>query len=194
VTSNPAWAAVLASAAALFAATRARADDPPTFADRGDAAIDDDDRAMGFLFNPFRAALGVFGLEGDFVVSPRLAAAVDVAAVRRNHATDVALTLGFLVFPLRGAFHGLYLEPRTLYVRPYEEPVSTIDWKKDAAAFGGTAGWQWTWDYGFSVRAGAGAQYYVGAAVSSSGAARAAVALGSDRVELIVDASLGWVF
>jgi hypothetical protein len=193
VTSVPARAAALA-AALFFASPCASADDPPTFADRGDAAVDDDDRTMSFLFNPLRAALGVFGVEGDFVLSPRLAAAVDLAGVRRSHATDVTLTLGFLVFPLRGAFHGLYLEPRTLYVRPYEEAVSTIDWKKDAVAFGGTAGWQWTWDYGFSVRAGAGAQYYVGAAASSSGAPRASVPLGSDRVELIVDASLGWVF
>jgi hypothetical protein len=195
VTSIGARAAFFAGCGALSLVARgARADDPPTFADRGDAAVDDDDRAIGFLLNPFRAALGVFGLEGDFVLAPRLAVAVDIAAVHRDHATDVALTVGVLFFPVRGAFHGMYLEPRTLYVRPYEEPVSTVDWRKDAVAFGGAAGWQWTWDYGLSVRLGAGTQYYLGAAVSSSGALRAAVALGSDRVELIVDASLGWVF
>jgi hypothetical protein len=187
-------AALAACGALLLDGRIAHADEPPTFADRGEASVDEDDRTLGFLVNPFRTALGVFGMEGDFVFAPRFAAAVDVAAVRRSGATDITLAAGLLYFPLRGAFHGLYVEPRVLYVRPFDEPVSRVDGKSDAVAFGGTGGWQWTWEYGLSVRLGAGAQYYVGAEASSSGAPRAAIALGSDRVELVVDASLGWVF
>ena len=187
-------AALLAGVLLVLRASLASADEPPTFADRGEASVDEDDRTLAFLLNPFRTALGVFGMEADFVFAPRFAAAVDVAAVRRSGATDVTVAAGLLFFPLRGAFHGLYTEGRVLYARPFDEPVSRVDWRRDAVGFGGLAGWQWTWEYGLSVRLGAGAQYYVGATESSSGAPRAAIALGSERVELVVDASLGWVF
>jgi hypothetical protein len=170
------------------------AGDPPTFADRGAAAVDDDDRTLLLSLQPIALALGIFGAEADFVFASRWAVAVEVAAVRRGGETALAVGVGTPFFPLRGAFHGLYVEPRAIYARPLRERVTRVDWATDALGFGATAGWEWTWDYGLSVRLGTGARYYVGAARSLSSVWPGAIALGTERLELVVDASLGWAF
>jgi hypothetical protein len=54
--------------ALALAAPAARADDPPTFADRPDEDVRDADRRFGFLLNPLAMAVGVFGGEVDFVL------------------------------------------------------------------------------------------------------------------------------
>ncbi len=190
---HPVHVAALASTC-LIAASPARANDPPTFADRGASAVDDDDRTVLLAVQPLAVALGVFGLEGDFALAPRVALAVEVAALRRIAETGLALDLGALFFPLRGAFHGLYFEPRVAYGRPLREPIMRASFATDALGLGGVAGWEWTWDYGLSLRLGTGARYYVGSSRSVSSMALDAVALGTIRVELVVDASVGWAF
>jgi hypothetical protein len=103
--------------------------------------------------------------------------------------TGLALGAGLPVYPLGRVLHGLYFEPRIAYARPMSEPIPFVDWRLDVLGLGTTAGWQWTWDYGFSVRLGGGAMYFVGG--RRNGPSDGALALGT---QLVLDGSLGWTF
>jgi hypothetical protein len=182
-----AWSALTLTL--VLAAPAAGADDPPTFADRPDEDIRDADRTFGFMLNPLAMALGVFGGEADFVLGRYAAVAVEGALYRRSDAAAAVLGAGLLVYPLGGAFHRLYAEPRIAYARPWSEAIGNVDWSADVIGVGATAGWQWTWDYGFSVRIGGGAMYFMGG--PREGAYSGALALGP---QVVVDGSLGWTF
>ncbi|MDP8998768.1 MAG: hypothetical protein M3O46_01505 [Myxococcota bacterium] len=173
-------------AAVICTAPDLRADDVPTFADRPDDEIRDSDRNFGFLLNPLAIALGVYGGEADFVIGRYAALAVEADLYRRNDGTGIALGAGLLVYPLGSALHQLYVEPRVVYARPWSETFPQMDWGSDAVGLGATAGWQWTWDYGFSVRLGGGALYFIGDSRSNS-----AVRVG---MQLVLDGSMGWSF
>jgi hypothetical protein len=175
-------------AAALSVLTVARAalaDEAPTFADRSDRDVVEDDRTLGVLLNPLAAAVGVYGAETDFVLGRHFAASVEGAFYNVGGAPATAVGSGLLIYP-GTAFHGLYLEPRVVYARPLHESLARWDLSTDVLGAGATAGWQWTWDYGFTLRVGAGGMYFAG------GSGPNAVALGGP--ELVLDGSIGWTF
>jgi hypothetical protein len=183
------FACFASALAILTAAPAARAEDPPTFADRSDEEVRDTDRTFGFLLNPLATAMGLFGGEADFVLGRHAVVAVEGSLYRRGASPATALGTGLLVYPLGSALHRLYLEPRIVYARPLSEGLPRVDWKSDALGLGMTAGWQWTWDYGFSLRLGAGAIDLLGG--PRAPARGELVALGP---ELVLDGSFGWVF
>jgi hypothetical protein len=160
--------------------------DVPTFADRPDRDVAEDDRTFAVLLNPLAAALGVYGAEADFVLGHHLAATVEGAVYSLPGSPATALGGGLLVYP-GAVFHGLYLEPRVVYARPLGEKLTRFDLGSDVLGAGVTAGWQWTWDYGFTVRLGAGGVYFVG-----GGSGAADVAMGGPQ--LVMDGSMGWTF
>jgi hypothetical protein len=167
----------------------ARADDLPTFADRPDEDIRDADRTFALLLNPLAMAAGIFGGEADFVLGRYAAVALEGDLYRRSDAVGEVLGVGLLVYPLGGAFCRLYLEPRVAYARPLNERIAKVDWSVDAFGFGATAGWQWTWDYGFSVRIGGGALYFLGG--PREAAPSGALDVGP---QVVFDGSVGWTF
>jgi hypothetical protein len=159
--------------------------DAPTFADRSDRDVAGDDRTFAILLNPLAAAVGVYGAETDFVLGHHLAVSLEGAFYGLSGSPATAVGSGLLVYP-GGVFHGLYLEPRLLYVRPLGEKLTRFDLGTDVLGAGATAGWQWTWDYGLTVRIGAGATYFVG------GSGPGGVPL--EGPELAMDGSIGWTF
>lgn len=184
------WLASIAASLLTTAAdSGARGDDVPTFADGAEGAEDDVDRGAALLFNPLDFAVGVFGAEADFAVTRHLAIAAEAAVIRQGGGAGAGLGVGLLVYPLRGVFRGLYLEPRVVYSRPLREPVTQIDWRVDAVAAGGLAGWHWTWPYGLSIRVGAGALVREGARAPLPGAS-----VGQTRLVAVLDGSVGWTF
>jgi hypothetical protein len=173
----------------VSASPSAQASDPPTFADRADEDVRDADRTFALLLNPLAMAVGVFGAEADFVLGRFAALAVEGDLYRRGDGTATALGAGLLFYPMGTALHGPYLQTRVAYARPLGETLSQVDWSVDVVALGATAGWHWTWDYGFSVRLGGGAMYFLGA--SRDRPSDGPLALGP---QLVLDGSLGWAF
>ena len=168
----------------------ARADDEPTFADRSSEDLPGAERAFALLFNPLEAAMSVYGAEADFVLGRIAALAVEGAMHWRGGDPATAFGAGLIVYPAARPLRGLFVEPHLVLARPLSESLVRFDWTVDALGVGATAGWQWTWDYGLTVRLGAGGMYTLGGARSSDRAA-GAVALGP---ELVMDGSLGWAF
>jgi len=174
--------------AVSLATSAARADDVPTFADRPDDEVEDRHAAVALLSNPLAAATGVFGLEADFVLASKLALAVEGDVYRLADAPGAALSVGLLAYPFSRALRGFYVEPRVSYTRPMKGPLVRLDWETDVVALGGAGGYQWTWDYGLSLRIGIGAQTALGG--SFSGMPGQLVGLGG--AGLVADTSLGW--
>jgi hypothetical protein len=175
--------------ALLAVASPTIADDAPTFADASDEEVGDTNRTWGLLLDPLAMVIGVYGGEADVVLARFAALAVEGDLYRRGDAAGLAIGTGLLVFPLGSVLHKLYLEPRIAYARPLSRPIAAFAWDMDVVGLGATAGWQWTWDYGFSLRLGGGAMYYLGGPRSAS--ASAALALGAQPV---LDGSFGWMF
>ncbi len=169
------------------AAAQASADDPPTFADRADETGRDVDRGLALFLNPLDMAVGLYGGELDLVLGRYAVVAFEGAVYRRGDAMGEAIGAGFIVYPLGGALHGLYVQPRMAYAHPWT--MAQLDWSADVVGLGGTAGWQWTWDYGFSVRVGAGAMYFFGG--SQADASSSSLGVGP---QIALDGSLGWAF
>jgi hypothetical protein len=179
-------ALVLSVLVATTAPARA-AEDVPTFADRSSKDIVDIDRSFAIMLNPLAIAVGVYGGDVDFVLGRHFAASVEGDVYNLNGTTATAFGAGLLFYP-SVAFHGLYIEPRVAFARPLSEGLLHVDWNSDALGVGATAGWQWTWDYGFTVRLGGGGLYYLGGPSPTPNA----VALAGPQ--LVVDGSLGWAF
>jgi hypothetical protein len=167
----------------------ASADPPPTFADRPDEDVRDADRTFSVLLNPLAMAVGLYGGEADFVLGRHVAVAVEGALYRRGEATGELLGAGLLVYPLGGPLHRLYFEPRVAYAHPAFDPAAKLDWSDDVLGLGATAGWQWTWDYGLSVRIGGGAMYFLGDSHLDPSSGSLAV---GPRV--VLDGCIGWAF
>jgi hypothetical protein len=185
---TPHW--LLGSALVLSALTEtvpALADDPPTFADRSDRDVLEEDRTVGLLLNPLAAAVGVYAGEVDIVLGRHFAASVEGAVYNLNGTTSTALGGGLLFYP-SVAFHGFYLEPRFAYARPLDSHLLHFDLDSEVIGVGSTAGWQWTWDYGFTARLGGGGMYFMGGSSSLPNA----VALRGPQ--LVMDGSVGWTF
>jgi hypothetical protein len=178
-------AALLLTVAAAPSALADDVRDAPTFADRSDREVSGDDRTFAILLNPLAAAVGVYGAETDFVLGHHLAASLEGAFYSLPGSPATAVASGLLLYP-GTVFHGLYLEPRLVYARPLGEKLTRFDLAYDVLGAGATAGWQWTWDYGLTVRLGAGGMYFVG------GSGAGGVPLGGP--ELVMDGSFGWAF
>jgi len=175
---------------AVFAAVPAAADEAPTFADRDDAAeADESERGLGFMLNPLAIAAGIFGGDVDFAVFPRVALGVQGAVFQlADGSVATALGVGVLVYPIRSRFHGLVLEPCVVYARSLREPLAKFDWRANVVGLGGTLGWQWTWDYGLSIRLGAGPMRFVG------GSRAPGIPIGRNGLDVVLDGSIGWLF
>jgi hypothetical protein len=170
---------------AITAISAAHAEEAPTFADRTEREVVGEDRTFALLVNPLAAAVGVYGGEADFVLGRHFAASVEGAVANAGDSLGLAVGGGLLFYP-GTTFHGLYLEPRMVYVRPLTEKVTRFDLGTDVLGVGATAGWQWTWDYGFTVRLGVGGMYFAGGGSSGE--------LGLSGPELVMDGSVGWAF
>jgi hypothetical protein len=170
----------------LVVTTRVFANDAPTFADREDDATEDADATVAVMFAPLAIACGVFGGEADFVVQRALALSVDAVGYRPDGATLGAVGVGLLVYPLRSVFHGLYLEPRVIYAHALSQ---TLPSGPGALSVEAVSGWQWTWDYGLTIRFGAGV-----AGSTGGGSAIRAPDVSLGRLALVADAGLGWVW
>jgi len=190
MTCRPGALAVAAFSCVTWGASALLADEAPTFADREDGAeADETERGLGMMLNPLAIAAGVFGGDLDFVVVRRIALSAEGAVFQLGDGgTSTALGVGLLVYPTRSAFHGLVLEPRAVYTRPLRQPPFRFDWDANVVGFGGVAGWQWAWDYGFTVRLGAGGMKFIGAARAPG------LPLGRDGVDVVLDGSFGWLF
>jgi hypothetical protein len=164
---------------------RAFAEGVPTSADRDDDGAEDADATAAVMFAPLAMAFGVFGAEADLVAQRSLAVSVDAAAYRPDGTTLGALGVGLLIYPLRPVFHGWYLQPRLAYTHILgPSQVSGLGTLSVVAI----SGWQWTWDYGLSIRLGAGV-------VGSTGDIPArAPELPVGRLGLVADAGLGWAW
>jgi hypothetical protein len=140
-------------------------------------------------------AYGRFGAEADWVIAPGVVVAVDSAGVRAPSWADgrsgAAVGLAARAYPSGGALHGLVLGLRLGVVRSLHEPIFQADRRIDAAELGLAAGWHWTWDYGLSVRVGAGPLVAVGGRLPSMSPELVA---GFVRFALRADASFGWAF
>jgi hypothetical protein len=198
VRSGPVAHAALLAAALVAGAgdgAQARAAEAPTFADRDPPAAEGRDRSFALLLNPISFAYGLFGAEGDFVVTPVLVATVEVDAARLPRGgpgpNALSAATSLLVYPSGSALHAFYAGARVAFVRPWRQPELHLDFHGDVVECGLSAGWQWTWDYGLSVRLGAGPLLAVGGVppvVSPE------LAVGPARLALAVDASIGWAF
>jgi hypothetical protein len=165
--------------------SRAFAEDMATFADRDDDGAEDADATAAIMFAPLAIAFGVFGAEADLVARRSLAVSLDATAYRPDGATFGALGVGLLMYPLRPVFHGWYLQPRLAYTHILGQPrISGLG----ALSIVALSGWQWTWDYGLSIRLGA------GVAGSTRGIPARAPELSMGRLGLVADAGLGWAW
>jgi len=177
--------------AALAASAPAHAaDDVPTFADRADRDVEDNDRTLAVMLNPLAVAAGVYGGDVDFVLGKHFAASVEGNLYGFGSSASTAFGGGLLFYPA-AALHGFYVEPRVAFARPLSEGLMHFDWSSDALGVGATAGYQWTWDYGFSLRLGGGAMYFLDGGSPSPGAGAVATLSGP---QLVMDGSLGWAF
>ncbi|MGA7124094.1 MAG: hypothetical protein WBY94_28590 [Polyangiaceae bacterium] len=164
----------------------ARADDQPTFADRPDEEVRDVQRRLNVLLNPLAVSVGLYGGEVDFVLGRFAAVAVEGAIYRHGDGVGEALSAGLLIYPLGGALHRLYFEPRVAWARPLG--LTKLDWSADVVGLGATAGWQWTWDYGLSLRAGGGVIYFL---TGQAGGLDNSLPVGA---QIVLDGSVGWAF
>jgi hypothetical protein len=180
--------------AAAFPAT-ARASEAPTFADREGPSDEGRDRSFALLVAPLAMAFGAFGAESDFVATASLVVAIDAGAVRTpswaQGANGASGGAGLIAYPSGSAFHAFYVAGRLGAVRSMHEAVFQVDRRTDVADVGISAGWQWTWDYGLSVRVGGGPLAAVGAAPPSMSPA---LLVGPLRFSLSADVSVGWAF
>ncbi len=179
-----------------FVASPALADDPPTYADRAAEDDDDDfpDRHVAVLVNPLGAAVGVYGGEVDFVVARHVSIGIEGAIYRVGPTTARALGGGVQLFPFRAALHGVYLYPRFAYARASTDVGDGTTSDSDVLGLGGTLGYQFTWDHGFTLRIGGGVMWFTNAAPSREPSNPLEPRLALDGVRPVLDASLGWAF
>jgi hypothetical protein len=180
-----------AFALAMVAAETAKAEEPPTFADRADDSADEATRSLVLAFNPLAMSAGVFGAEADFALTKRTALAVEADVYGLGADLGVAGGVGVVFYPTHPVFHGLYLEPRILFARRASESLLEVDWGTDVLGLGGTVGWQWTWDYGFTLRLGGGGMHYFG---GSGAVIESSLPVDGSAAVLVADASVGWAF
>src|SRR5271155_5056600 len=181
------WLSRVMVAAALLL-PRAASADTPTKYDEDPVGEGEADHKFALLLNPVDAALGVYGGEADFVLGDHVAVGVTGAFYTLNNSSAMALGAGLLLYPLRGALHGWYVDPQVVWLKPMDESPVHFTWSHDVGGFGCTSGYQWTWDYGFSGRLGAGAMYYDGGSTIDAESARIRGA------RFVAEGLVGWAF
>lgn len=193
---SPLVFALSLTASIVVASPAFATDDPPTYADRAADEDDEDtpERRVAFLVNPLGAAIGVYGGEVDFVIARHVSIGVEAAIYRVGATTARALGGGVQLFPFRAALHGLYLYPRFAYARASTAIDDGTTFDSDVVGLGGTLGYQFTWDHGFTVRVGGGAMWFTDAAPSAKSDDPLQPRLALTGVRPVLDASLGWAF
>ncbi len=180
-----------ALALSLLVAAPVRAEEPPTFADRGEDDEEEAERTIAIVINPLQAAVGVYGAEVDVVAGRHVVLGFEGAIYRINDTTAHGLGAGVQLFPFHSALHGFYLYPRGVFAHATASAASASV-TSDVLGVGGTIGYQWTWNYGFTLRVGGGVMWFTGLSRTDGDGAQARVAL--DGVRPLLDASLGWAF
>jgi hypothetical protein len=176
-------AAVFASALLLAATSTARAASTPDVeTDHVDATDDRGPRTFGILVDPLELAFGEMGVEADMALGEDVAASMKGSVYDVGPTSAWAATLGLPIFPQRFAFHGFYLHPRFSIAS-----ATTLGFSAQVFGAGGTAGYEWTWNWGGTLRLGGGASWWT--VFSGDGTA---LTLSGVRPEL--DATIGWVF
>jgi hypothetical protein len=165
-------------------------DEVPTFADRGLVEAVDEMRTTGLWVNPLALAMGGYGAEGAFVLAPAVAVAIEGAVQPTRFGVAAVAGAGALIFPAGRAFRGLTLTPRVVVARSLREGLGVSH--GNMMGVGVAAGWSWAWEYGLSVRLGAGGLASVGGGRDPWAVHRAEV--GQVHADVVVDASLGWLF
>jgi hypothetical protein len=150
--------------------------------DHLDAFDDGGPRSFALLVNPAALAVGTFGAEGDFVLGDVGAMSFEGDWTLLGGTTAYGASVGFPLFPWRLMFHGFYVHPRVTYAR-----AATQGSAVDVLGGGATVGWQWTWRFGLTLRAGAGASYE---RVVTDGGPDVAV----EGLRPLIDGEVGWVF
>jgi hypothetical protein len=150
--------------------------------DHLDAFDDGGPRTFGLLANPLALALGTVGAEGDLVLGDLAAMSVEGDLTSVGDTTAYGASLGLPIYPWRLVFHGFYIHPRLTWARATFDGASV-----DVLGGGATMGWQWTWRFGLTLRAGAGVGYE---RTLSDGGPNVAIA----GLRPLVDGSVGWVF
>jgi hypothetical protein len=174
-----AWAIAWATTAPPAAARETRRD---VETDHLDAFDDGGPRSFALLVNPAALALGAFGGEGDLVLGDVGAMSFEGDWTSLGGTTAYGASVGFPLFPWRLMFHGFYVHPRITYARATSGGTAV-----DVLGGGATVGWQWTWRFGLTLRAGAGASYE--RVVTDGGPG---VAL--EGLRPLLDGEVGWVF
>lgn len=155
---------------------------PDVETDHIEATDDHGPRTFGLIVDPLQMAFGEYGLEGDLALGQDVAASLQGSVYSVGPTTAWAATVGLPIFPQGYAFHGFYLHPRATLAT-----ATTYGFSVQLFSAGGTAGYEWTWTWGGTLRVGGGASYWTTFAGDTAG-----LALQGVRPEL--DASIGWVF
>jgi hypothetical protein len=173
----------LASLVVLALAATARADtrnDVET--DHLDGFDDGGPRRFAVLVNPVSAVLATFGAEGDLGLGDTAALSLEAIWAAPTGTDIYGAVVGLHVFPGAVPFHGLYIHPRL------EGWRATADGARVVLGLGCTVGWEWTWRFGLTARAGLGATYER-ALTGSDGSASSLVG-----VRPLLDGLVGWAF
>ena len=150
--------------------------------DHLDAFDDGGPPSLALLVNPLAVLLGTFGAEGDFVLGDAAALGVEGDWVSSGGTTAYAAAVGLPIFPWRTIFHGFYLHPRATAALATSNGAPF-----DVLGIGGTAGWQQTWRFGFTLRIGGGVTYEHAVWLNPAGVTIVGV-------RPLLDGELGWVF
>ncbi len=155
---------------------------PDVETDHIEATDDHGPRTFGLVVNPLQLVFGEYGVEGDLALGQDVAASLQGSVYSVGPTSAWAATVGLPIFPQGYAFHGFYLHPRVTLAT-----ATTFGSGTQLFSAGGTAGYEWTWTWGGTLRVGGGASWWTAVAGDTAG-----LALSGVRPEL--DASIGWVF
>lgn len=165
----------------LTAATSARAVETraDVETDHIDAAYESGPPSFGVLLHPLAVARGWLGAEFDVAGGETAVVSLEADGRWAWGLRGFRVEAGFVLFPLRFAFYGVYVHP-------------TVEWDRvphgTVVGAGATAGYAWTWRCGATLRVGAGGGY----AKALSGETSETHAFTGLRPE--IDADVGWAF
>jgi hypothetical protein len=147
--------------------------------DHIDAAYESGPPSFGVLLHPLAMARGWLGAEFDVAGGETAVVSLEADGRWAWGLRGLRIEAGFLIFPLRFAFYGVYVHP-------------TVEWDRvphgTVVGVGATAGYAWTWRCGATLRVGAGGGY----AKALSGEGPETHAFTGLRPE--IDADVGWAF
>jgi hypothetical protein len=178
---KPPLARTVALAAVIVLASPARAAESraDVETDHIDAVDQGGPRTLRLAVQPFSPAVGLAQAEVDVALAEHVALSTALGWVVAPGGSGYRASVGLPVYPLRDAFHGIYLHPR-------------VEWThlSFASSVGGalSLGYAWTWPFGATTSFGAGLAYARGSAEQAG----AVVAFGSFQPR--IDGAVGWLF